>query len=160
VYDVCAAPFGNGYFVSWRVGEVAVRLNVLGLLVILTGLFAGGVALFNEYRFHLMFYPERFLWAAGITVGVLVASLWLARSSVALGLANLDALLLHTPVAAGFYERFLRPITYYRIDLALMYEEAVHSAVLQVIDELTDVQQLPRLSEAERKPVMRDFYKR
>ena len=39
------------------------------------------------------------------------------RSAVGWGLADLDALLLNTPVLAGFYERFLRPITYYRIDL-------------------------------------------
>jgi len=44
--------------------------------------------------------------------------------------------------------------------LALMYEQAIHAAVMQVVDELTEVQKLPRLSEDQRKPIRRDCYKR
>jgi hypothetical protein len=164
MFDVCAAPFGTGFFVSWRLGEQRLKLNIVGLLLVLA-LLAGGVEwAFNEHRFRLQFYlmihPEWFVLAGSIVLGVFFLLLMLMRSAVGRGLADLDALLLHTPVVAGFYEKFLRPITYYRVDLALMYEEAVHAAVLQVIDELTETQKLPRLSESDRKPILRDFYKR
>jgi hypothetical protein len=162
VFDICAAPFGTGGFVSWRMGERELRLNFLGLFIF----FAALIALANsiqDYRvilFRLRFDLNNTLTIFGIGAGVIIVVLWLMRSAVSLGLANLDALLLHTPIIAGFYERFLRPITYYRVDLALMYERAVHQAILQVLDELTDAQKLPRLPDSDRKPIMRDFYKR
>src|SRR4051812_33095653 len=28
VVDICAAPFGTGFFVSWRLGEIRLRLNI------------------------------------------------------------------------------------------------------------------------------------
>jgi len=110
--------------------------------------------------FRLMLDLNQTLLIACTAIGSILFLFWLMRSAVGLGLSNLDALLLHMPVIAGFYERFLRPMTYYRIDLALMYEAAIHQAVLQVVDELSDVQKLPRLPESDRKPILRDFYKR
>src|SRR4051794_4611610 len=34
VIDICAAPFGTGFFVSWRLGQIWLRLNVLGMLIL------------------------------------------------------------------------------------------------------------------------------
>jgi hypothetical protein len=154
-FDICAAPFGTGGFVSWRLGERYLRLNFLALLAVLKS-----IQDFRTALFRLRFDFNQTLTTVGIVIGIIVFLLWLMRSAVGFGLANLDALLLHTPVIAGFYERFLRPMTYYRIDLALMYETAIHQAVLQVLDELTEAQKLPRLPDSDRKPIMRDFYKR
>lgn len=160
VIDICAAPFGTGFFVSWRLGQIWLRLNFLGLLLIL-GLAAGAGALaFNKYQFQLLRNQGIVLGAIGGAVLLMLVVFVLMRNAVAAGMADLDALFLHTPVVAGFYERFLRPITYYRIDLATMYGAAVHAAVTQVIDEMTQARKLPRLTEAERKPILRDYYKR
>jgi hypothetical protein len=161
-FDVCAAPFGTGFFVSWRLGEQRLRLNIVGLLLVLALLAGGAERALADHRlqFYLMIHPEWFAVAGCSLLGVFFLLILLMRSAVGQGLADLDALLLHTPIIAGFYEKFLRPVTYYRIDLALMYEEAVHAAVLQIIDELTEAQKLPRLSESERKPILRDLYKR
>jgi hypothetical protein len=158
--DICAAPFGTGFFVSWRLGQLRLRLNVLGLLILLVGLASAASAIYEKYRFEFWIHPEYLYWTIGIPSAMAVLLLFIMRGAVGAGLADFDALLLHTPIVAGFYERFLRPITYYRIDVAMMYEEAVHRAVMQVIDELADAQKLPRLSEAQRKPILRDFYKR
>jgi hypothetical protein len=164
VFDVCAAPFGTGFFVSWRMGELRLKLNVLGALILIAALLVGANWLFDGYqsrlRFMMIVHPEQLFWTGGIVLGVMILLVGLMRSAVGQGLADLDALLLHTPVLAGFYERFLRPITYYRIDLALMYEQAVHAAILQVIDELTESQKIPRICDADRRPILRDFYKR
>jgi len=161
-FDICAAPFGTGGFVSWRLGERYLRLNFIGLFLLIVA-FLAVLNSIQDYRitlFRLAVDLHQSLMTAGIVVGIIVFLIWLMRSAVGLGLANLDALLLHTPIIAGFYERFLRPLTYYRIDLALMYERAIHQAVLQVLDELTEAQKLPRLPDSDRKPIMRDFYKR
>jgi hypothetical protein len=160
IFEICAAPFGTGSFVSWRLGERGLRLNFVGLFLLAAACFGGAAYIFDRYRFEFIIHPEPFIWIAVGVFAFLLFLLCLMRNAVGLGLGNLDALLLHLPIVAGFYERFLRPMTYYRIDLALMYEAAVHQAVLEVIDELTDAQKLPRLPDCERKPVLRDFYKR
>jgi len=47
--------------------------------------------------------------------------------------------------------------TYYKYDTAMMFQESVHNAVLEVIDSLTSAKGIRALSELERKPVMRNF---
>lgn len=91
VFDICAAPFGNSFFVSW----------------------------------------------------------WLAESQGCLSLIPFIGPLL---VKA-------KPDTYFRHDTAIMFQELVHSAVLQVIDGITKTKGLRALSENERKPTMRGFLK-
>jgi hypothetical protein len=164
VIDVCAAPFGTGFFVSWRLGHIWLRLNFLGALMLIAGVIAALGTAYDNYRFEILYLTYRYHswipWGIIGTAVFLLVMLNVMRGAVAAGLSDLDALFLHTPILAGFYERFLRPVTYYRVDLALMYEQAVHAAVMQVVDEFTDVQKLPRLSEDQRKPIRRDCYKR
>lgn len=94
-FDVCGAPFGNGFFVSWWLGEVP---------------------------------------------------------------SGLLAFLISIPLIGPLIERSARPQTYYRIDTASMFQSLVHSAVLQVIDGMTNNQGVRALPETERKPEMRSFF--
>lgn len=48
--------------------------------------------------------------------------------------------------------------TFYKQDSALMYQELVHAALLEVIDGLTSAASLPALPESARKPKMQAFY--
>ncbi len=89
VFDICGAPFGNGFFISWWLGESQ------GCLATLPG--AGA---------------------------------------------------------------FLRPQTYYQIDTALMFQSAIHAAVLEVVDEMTTAKGVRALTELERKPILREFFRR
>ncbi len=97
VFDICGAPFGPHFFVSWWLAEL----------------------------------PSGFV-----------------------------ALLSSIPVVGGFFERILRPTTYYQIDTALMFQEAIRSAVNEVVDEMSKAKGLRTLSILERKPVLREFYPR
>src|ERR1044071_5099296 len=54
VIDICAAPFGTGFFVSWRLGEVPLRLRYLALLLIFAAAVAVVIAM-NDY-FHTRFH--------------------------------------------------------------------------------------------------------
>jgi hypothetical protein len=95
VFDICAAPFANGFFVSWWLGE------------------------------------ETSLLVAFVT---------------------------HMPWIGPWLSRIFRPMTYFRMDTATMFQECVNNAVQQVLDERTKAQGLRSLSDTERKPIMRDFF--
>jgi len=96
VFDICGAPFGNGFFFSWWLGELEGCLASL-VSIPFVGLF--------------------FLW-------------------------------------------LVRPATYYKIDTALMFQESVRQAVNEVIDQMTTAKGIRALSELERKPILREFYRR
>jgi hypothetical protein len=95
LFDICGAPFGRGFFVSWWLGERSFLTRLLELPVV------------------------------GAVLGFLV-----------------------------------RPWTYFKIDTALMFQETIREAVNEVIDGLTNAQGLRALTEFERKPILRDFYRR
>jgi hypothetical protein len=92
VFEICAAPFGSGFFVSWWLSESP------GCL------------------FSLPFIGPVLIW-------------------------------------------LFRPETYYRVDTALMFQSSVHSAVLEIIDQITQAKGLRALSEEDRKPIMKDLFK-
>jgi hypothetical protein len=96
-FDICAAPFGTGFFVSW--------------------------------------------WLTSLPPGCLVTMME--------GIPVLNI------IAALLAPRF----THYKIDTALMFQSATHSAVLEVIDSITSSQGIKGLTESERKPIMREFYR-
>ena len=60
----------------------------------------------------------------------------------------------------GWVIQILSPQTYYSIDTATMFQSVVHSAVQEVIDAATTAKGIRALTEDERKPIMRDFFKR
>lgn len=92
VFEVCAAPFGRGFFVSW-------------------------------------WLCARIPW------------------------------FLRIPIIGWFLRLAWKEPTFYQIDTATMFQSAVHTAVLEVIDGVTSANGLRALSEAERKPVMKSFFK-
>ena len=101
VFDICGAPYGNGFFFSTWLGSLE-----SGCLTSLMNLpFVG-----DSIRFFV-----------------------------------------------GF---FIDPITYYRIDTAHMFQKSVHAAVMEVIDAITEEKGLRALTESERKPLMKDFFKK
>jgi len=105
IFDICAAPFGTGFFVSWWLGTPR-RLLRLIIWILL-----------------ILFVP---------IVGIIIVILWWIS---------------------------LRQ-TYYRLDTALMFQDSVHSAVLEVIDQVTEGKGLKAMTELEKKPIMSDLFKR
>ena len=95
IFDLCAAPFGTGFFVSWWLGELP----------------SGCLMAFAE-----------------------------------------------VPVLGFLVRNFIKPLTYYKIDTALMFQQAVHLSVLEVLDSMTSAKGVKALTEAERKPIMKDFF--
>ena len=94
IFDICGAPYGNGFFVSW--------------------------------------------WLTEIPSGCL-------------------SILLSIPVINLMTWVLVRPVTYYKMDTALMFQQSIHSAVMEVLDGLTSAKGIRALSEDDRKPIMKGF---
>ncbi len=97
VFDICGAPFGNGFFVSWWLGET--------------------------------------------------------KSGIMASLAQI-------PFLGMFLEHLFKPVSYYKIDTSSMFQSLVHSAVLEVVDEMTKAKGVRGPTELERKPHMRNFFQK
>jgi len=69
-------------------------------------------------------------------------------------------LVLKIPFLGQALLKMFRPYTYYRLDSALMFQELVRSAVLEVIDQLTEAKGLRALSELDRKPILSSFFQK
>lgn len=57
-------------------------------------------------------------------------------------------------------QRFIKDLTYYRVDTQLMFRDVVHACVLKLVDDLIKVNNLKELTVEERKPIMKEFFKR
>ena len=55
---------------------------------------------------------------------------------------------------------FTKPLTYYRIDNALAFHAAMHSAVTRALDTVLEARSMKPLTEADRKPILRDLFER
>lgn len=98
IFDVCAAPFGNGYFFSWWLADPA---------------------------------PSG-PWGIVLTI----------------------------PYLGAIAQRLFRPMTYYRNDTSSMVQSAINNAIQEVLDSITKASGLRALSEDERKPIMKDLFRR
>lgn len=90
-FDLCAAPFGTGFFVSWWLGTK----------------------------------PS-----------------WLAN----------------VPFIGHLLVAVFRPLTYYRLDTAMMFQESVHNSVLEVLGGILSAKGLRSLTDMERKPILNKFF--
>ena len=151
LFEICAAPFGSDFFVSFRITIIPLVIDPLAIFVFLG---ITGVALL------LLTNSFGILWAAIILLTSLSVLTFALRTSIATGLADLDRVFMKTPLFGPLYEMFLRPVTYYRIDTAQMYVEAVKRAVTEAFNTLfvdTGVKFVPNVLE---KPVLDELYRR
>jgi hypothetical protein len=155
VFDICAAPFGTGFFVSEWIGERP--LSLLWALLMLVGVVIAGFLLVmtGPHNWYYIFMLRSFgLWYMQSTF-VLVSCIVLIFLGFIIWLGTrLDNALIGFPILGPLYERYFRKITYYRVDLQCMYKAAVHAAVLEVIDEITKAKGIAPLSEFDRRPAM------
>lgn len=68
------------------------------------------------------------------------------------------ALIAKIPVVGPYIRDFFRPMTYYKIDTALMFQDITHTAVTDTLNYILYGKGMRMLSDVDRKPVMRDFF--
>ncbi len=151
LFVLCAAPFGNAFFVSCRLLDYRSGANLFDYLVGVVLLLGVSFAVFTEYGL----IPGLF------ALGLLVTLFWsLFRRAVTVGGEWLDEKIADVPIIGPIYESLFRPDTYYRRDTAEMFRQLTHNAVMQAVDEMTTEKGIRGLTEEERKPVVRNLYKR
>jgi hypothetical protein len=148
VVDVCAAPFGTGFFVSSWLADTRAALPWWGKLL---ALFGYAVALSMALNSGGLIAGTLFL-AALVGLG-----LW-AVNEGGTSTQDAEAFVLALPIIGWIYERLFKADTYYSMDTALMFRDAVHNSVLEAVDGLTSAHGLRALSEAERRPINRELF--
>jgi hypothetical protein len=152
VYYICAAPFGTGFFFSWRLVDERQPGGWLHFLAVVAGL--GGLSLFWSRLFIspivsllsslgydalsilqiTIFIPPTFFLLQFLF-------LWsLMRCASIPGYERLAIVIEKTPLVGRVFERFFRPDTYYRHDSEEMFKQAFDNAVNEAIDSITTPQ--------------------
>lgn len=149
VFDICAAPFGKGYFFSFRFVELPLGIKPLELLAFLISLALVDLLFVKIFGFFLGMF------LLFIALGV---SFYVMRNALALGLKDLDATLLKIPVVGAIYEAFFRKETYYRQDTRLMYLSIVNGITKLLVDEVTAAKGVKMVKRYERTSIMGDLY--
>ena len=159
-FDICAAPYGKGFFFSWwlvRPGPKHPWAWLLGTL------FAFAVWLSILLGTLSATLEEDSLSQVAGCLGFLflLASLPTAVVGMAFGIRQgyiLDEeIVMDLPWIGWLYVLLFNPQTYYRLDTALMFRDSVARAVNEVINGLLEEKGLRALSADELKPTVRDL---
>jgi hypothetical protein len=148
-YDICAAPFGTGFFVSSWYGKTGPKggfLILFGVVVAIFGLFPVFSSLFGAFSGFLF-------WLIGIPT-----LLFLIGHLMSEGKIGGEEAIMATPILGFFYDKIYHPMTYYKFDTIAMYQATIHAAVMEAIDEMTNAKGVRPLTELERKPVIKNFF--
>lgn len=166
-FDVCAAPFGNDFFFSWRLAILPPKYGWLYLLILI----AGGLIGFHSFQNFNYANSATFSWLAEWywrTFHVPPSPLFSTGAAIIIPLillflifvANGEDAMLAIPIFGWIYEKLFAQETYYRIDTALMYQEEVRRAVTEVIDGVLNQKGLRALSDQEKEPRLQPFARR
>jgi len=159
-FDVCAAPFGNGFFVSYWFTEPPLAWGFLytlafffGLMICFTIAYLIGLAIGTGLS-GLTF--GAFLGFCSAFIGV-PGFLWLLGYSLRNQIIGGESKVLAIPLVGWVYEKIFAPPTFYSMDTAMMFEAGARGAIFEVIDGMTSSKGVRALTEEERKPIMRRF---
>lgn len=153
MFDICAAPFGKGFFISWWLAGPA---PAFGLLLLL-GFLVIGVAPGFVGAIVTAVLRQALLGSALSMIALIcspVALLFLVNTG---GNPAIEQAVLALPIIGPLYRALFNPYSYFRQDTAAMFQESVRAAVNEAIDGLTQRQGLRALSPEERIPRLRDL---
>jgi hypothetical protein len=150
VFDICAAPFGTAFFYSCRFAEIPAVIRLWQLVVVMVAALMS-VALAFRYLGLIL--------GAIVLVAGFVFLIYILRNAVAMGLKDLDATLIRSPVFGPIYENWFRKETYYRHDTRLMYLDTVNAVVKAKVEEATGAKGIKLIRFMEHSPILSELYK-
>lgn len=154
VFDVCAAPFGKGFFFSSRMAEIPAPIRLWQIIVLFVLFWiAFNIVTYFAWRFLGL------ITGSVLLVMLFVLAIYVLRNAIALGLRDLDAMLVKSPLTGPIYLRFFRKETYYRHDTRLMYLEVVPSVVKKLAEDCTAAKGVKLVKQYELAPVLGELYK-
>lgn len=150
VFDVCAAPFGTRFFFSCRMAYIPPVIQWWEILI-----FGGGFMLV----FFLMFQFVGVIYGPLLFLFLLIMGFYILRNAVAMGLSDLDASLIRTPIIGPLYEAYIRRETYYRRDTELMYVDTISNIVKELVEEATASKGVKLVRQYELPALLGDVYR-
>ena len=172
-FDICAAPYGSGFFFSSWMTTRKPRLVVFHLAVLLVGTMVAAWGMQALLRvvlqglsnspgyglgFQLLLPLLQIVLGSFVLVPLaLLIALWVVSLSAQSGFTDPEGAVLTVPGLGWFYRSVFAPDTYYRLDTMLMFQSAAHAATLEVVNGLLTQKGLRALGEAEQKPVFREL---
>jgi hypothetical protein len=149
VFEICAAPFGTGYFVSSRLFDRRKQATWLDYLIMFVLLI--GFMMVSSLLFDLIIMT--------VLVGFIFTTFWsFMRLAASPTMKWLDEFLFILPCIGPIYESLFHPLTYFREDQNNMYRQVVHEAVMATVDQVTKEVGIKPLSSEERKPTIRELF--
>jgi hypothetical protein len=156
-FDVCAAPFGTDFFFSCRMADIPVAVKLWQLLVVILGF--GACVMVSLSLLTRVFGIEGLFYFPVLWLTILVLGIYVLRNAVAMGLKDLDATLINSPVLGSIYQSWFRKETYYRIDTRLMYLEVVGSVVKKLAEDAIAAKGIKLTKQYEQAPILGELYK-
>ncbi len=155
-FDICAAPFGSGFFFSWWMSEVRPS-NVLGCLAVFLMLGVGGWLLrLAVAALEATEHPLSLFQITAVGICLVLGTLWVVAVAVRAGKLFSEDAVLAMPLIGSLYNSIFRPATFYKLDTIDMYQKAVHAAVLEVVQGLMSERGLRALAPEECLPKLRE----
>jgi hypothetical protein len=152
-FDICSAPYGNGHFFSWWLTRIPPRFGVGATI----GIFS--VAMVLTLILQLLLSP---MLPHGFVVGTLawVALPFLLFPVVLLVMGHFvhegslgdEEWVMSLPIIGRLYVFAFNPLTYYRLDTAMMFRDSVRAAVNEAINQVREQKGLRLLGEEELRP--------
>jgi hypothetical protein len=138
-WDICAAPFGTGFFFSSRLAVYPSRLAGLVYLLLFSAGWYGLFRLYDAFLFHNSLASLGLGYWDILKHGVLVALAFflVLGTLVRMRVAGDEDSMLAMPVFGFLYAKLFNPQTYFKEDTDLMFMEAVVAAMHEAVDATT-----------------------
>lgn len=149
-FDICAAPFGTGFFFSWWLARLPIGVEAILYYLVILGVANGAL---------MAMYLSDGCSGIGLSLFIFFGLMMLLGGAVRLGRVGSEEVVLNLPYVGPLYEKIFQPQTYFRSDSEIMFQEAVHEAVLEVIESLTMAHGFKALSDSEREPTYSQYRK-
>lgn len=142
-FMLSAFPFGKDFYFGWWLSRKLPGVTLLGCAILL------GAAGLMYWRVDVQGPLLGSFTALGILLVLFVFFTGAGGSDVREALSGM-------PLFGGVYRRFFNPVTYYTEESRLIFEEAIHRVVLDVVDGILTVNQMTPLTDAQKAALRAD----
>lgn len=150
-FDICAAPYGTGFFFSWWFAEQPAKYGLLFLCLAIAAFPVVSVLCIVTFGVIVGLLTCFFAWL------VVVGLAFVGIRDMQFGDTSGEDVILAMPGIGPVYRRLFKPITYYATDTHIMFQESIHRAVVESIEAVRTTRGLRALSPEETRPTMRDI---
>lgn len=163
IFDICAAPFGEGFFFSWWLVEHRHKYALLFGLALAVGVFY--LPRIPPIGFILVIVLSP-LTALGNFIpysSIVMEAIYLLTSLMLIGRFGGtlgEEAVLSIPVVGWIYAKLFSRETYYSIDTIEAYQAGVHGAVIETLESVLSARGVRALTEEEKKPILQSFLRR